>query len=142
MKTFPTRANNPPTNSLKHLVPIFIAPGIGPTMTVTGGDLSVPKLTSTDTGDRLSLAEYTVIPQASPPLFIHEREDEVFGILESEVTFWVNNQRIVAEPAAILLHFAGLDTPPPPPLRFEREYRLEALKTRGIELDSLVPPNP
>ncbi len=95
-------------HSLKHLIPKFIAPGEGHLLTVTGGDQTTSKLTSTDTGDRLSLAEYTVIPNAGPPLHVHEREDEVFWILEGEVTFWVNNHRIVAKPGACIFAARGV----------------------------------
>jgi mannose-6-phosphate isomerase-like protein (cupin superfamily) len=79
-------------NCPQMLVPKFVAPGEGRAFIAPGGDTSVPKITARETADRFSLAEYTVLPDAGPPLHSHTREDEAFWILEGEVTFWIGSR--------------------------------------------------
>ncbi len=66
---------------------MIVQPGSGPVLYAPGGDLSVQKLNAVQSGGTYSLAEYTVVPGAGPPLHRHAHEDEGFWILEGVVSF-------------------------------------------------------
>lgn len=57
------------------------------------GDVAVNKLTSAQSGGSLLITDYTVMPGGGPPLHVHEREDEVFWVLEGEVWFAAADRR-------------------------------------------------
>ena len=60
------------------------------------GALAVIKATAADTGGQISIVEVTEHPGAEAPLHVHHRDDEVFWILDGEVTFEVGDQVIEA----------------------------------------------
>jgi quercetin dioxygenase-like cupin family protein len=52
--------------------------------------------TGDDTGGQYALWEAIVPPGGGPPPHVHSREEEGFYVLEGEVTFTVNGDRVVA----------------------------------------------
>ncbi|MFN0136884.1 MAG: cupin domain-containing protein [Phycisphaerae bacterium] len=75
--------------------PLVIAAAQGRAMPGPG-DLTILNLAAADTGNQLSLADYTLDPGVGPPLHRHAREDETFWILEGEVTFVVEDVEHIA----------------------------------------------
>ena len=59
-------------------------------------------------GGGLSLAEVRVRSGGEPPLHVHAREDEVFYVLEGEVTFMRGVEQIEAGPGACVLLPRGI----------------------------------
>ena len=55
-------------------------------------------LTSADTDGTLALGHAVVRPGGEPPLHVHAREDEIFYVLDGEITFQRGNERIDAGP--------------------------------------------
>ena len=53
---------------------------------------------SEDTNGKYALFEAIVSPGGGPPPHVHSREEEGFYILEGEITFTINGERIVATP--------------------------------------------
>lgn len=68
--------------------PVFVAPKEGVKQYAPGGDLILSKLASAQTGG-FEWIVTDVNPAGGPPLHVHDREDEVFYVLEGEVTFWL-----------------------------------------------------
>ena len=60
------------------------------------GDVYRFLATGEDTNGKYTLIEALVGPGGGPPPHVHSREDEGFYILEGEVTFTVNGERVVA----------------------------------------------
>src|SRR4249920_3825650 len=60
------------------------------------GDVYRFLATGEDTNGKYALWEATVPPNGGPPPHVHRREEEGFIILEGEITFMVNGERIVA----------------------------------------------
>jgi quercetin dioxygenase-like cupin family protein len=52
--------------------------------------------TGEETGGRYALWEAIVPPGGGPPPHVHTREEEGFYVLEGEITFTVNGERVVA----------------------------------------------
>ncbi len=75
--------------------PTFNSPPHGRTVAVVG-DVYRFLATGEDTNGKYALWEATVPPGGGPPPHIHSREEEGFFILEGEITFTVNGERIVA----------------------------------------------
>jgi quercetin dioxygenase-like cupin family protein len=75
--------------------PIIRSPGEGRTIAVVG-DVYRFLATSEDTDGKYAMWEAIVPPGGGPPPHIHSREEECFYILEGEITFQINNQRLVA----------------------------------------------
>jgi quercetin dioxygenase-like cupin family protein len=61
-----------------------------------------------DSGGALSLAEVLVRAGGEPPLHVHAREDEIFYVLEGEVTFMRGVERIDAGPGTSVLLPRGI----------------------------------
>lgn len=80
------------TNSSPH---VLRAPGKGKTIAVVG-DVYRFLATGADTAGKYAMWEAIVLPGGGPPPHIHHREEEAFYILEGEMTFTVNGERIVA----------------------------------------------
>jgi quercetin dioxygenase-like cupin family protein len=76
--------------------PILRAPGLGRTVAVTG-DVYRFLATGEETGGKYALWEALVPPGGGPPPHVHSREEEGFYVLEGEITFTVNGERIVAK---------------------------------------------
>ena len=60
------------------------------------GDVYRFLATGEDTNGKYALIEALVSPGGGPPPHVHSREEEGFYILEGEITFTVNGERVVA----------------------------------------------
>jgi quercetin dioxygenase-like cupin family protein len=60
------------------------------------GDVYRFLATGDDTNGKYALWEAIVSPGGGPPPHVHSREEEGFYILEGEVTFTINGERVVA----------------------------------------------
>ena len=74
---------------------IQLKAGEGPTYSMVG-DVYRVLATGEQTGGAYALCEARVLPGGGPPPHIHHREDESFYVLEGEITFTVNGQKITA----------------------------------------------
>jgi quercetin dioxygenase-like cupin family protein len=70
-------------------------PGEGRTVAVVG-DVYRFLATGEDTNGKYALWEAIVPPGGGPPPHVHSREEEGFYVLEGEITFTVNGERVVA----------------------------------------------
>jgi quercetin dioxygenase-like cupin family protein len=70
-------------------------PGNGRTVAVVG-DVYRFLATGEDTNGRYALWEALVPPGGGPPPHIHSREEEGFYVLEGEIAFTVNGEKVVA----------------------------------------------
>ncbi|MBI2806590.1 MAG: cupin domain-containing protein [Planctomycetes bacterium] len=61
------------------------------------GDVYRFLATGDDTNGKYALFEAIVPPGGGPPPHIHSREEEGFYILEGEITFTINGERVVAK---------------------------------------------
>jgi quercetin dioxygenase-like cupin family protein len=77
--------------------PTIRIPTQGRTVAVVG-DVYRFMATGEDTGGKYALCEAIVPPGGGPPPHIHSREEEGFLILEGEITFTINGERVVAKP--------------------------------------------
>lgn len=75
--------------------PTLKKPGEGRTIGVVG-DIYRFLATGEDTDGRYALFEALVPPGGGPPPHVHSREEEGFFILEGEITFTINGERVVA----------------------------------------------
>src|SRR6266536_2741811 len=60
------------------------------------GDVYRFLVTGEDTSGKYALWEALVPPGGGPPPHVHSREEEGFYVLEGEITFTVNGERVVA----------------------------------------------
>lgn len=81
--------------------PTVRAPGKGLTLSVVG-DVYRFLLTGDDTNGKYALWEATVYPGGGPPPHVHSREEECFYLLEGELSFFADGERIVATPGMCL----------------------------------------
>src|SRR4051812_2783494 len=77
------------------MTPIIRVPGEGRTIAVVG-DVYRFLATGEDTNGKYAVWEAVVGPGGGPPPHVHSREEEGFYILEGEITFTINGERIVA----------------------------------------------
>jgi quercetin dioxygenase-like cupin family protein len=70
-------------------------PAQGRTVAVVG-DVYRFLATGEDTNGRYALWESIVPPGGGPPPHVHSREEEGFYVLDGEITFTVNGERVVA----------------------------------------------
>ena len=77
--------------------PTLRTPVEGRTIAVVG-DVYRFLVTGEDTNGTYATWEAVVPPGGSPPPHVHSREEEGFYVLEGEITFTVNGERIVAGP--------------------------------------------
>lgn len=75
--------------------PTLKKPGEGRTIGVVG-DVYRFLATGEETDGRYALFEALVPPGGGPPPHVHSREEEGFFILEGEITFTINGERVVA----------------------------------------------
>ena len=75
--------------------PTLRQPGEGRTVSVVG-DVYRFLATGDDTNGKYALWEALVPPGGGPPPHVHSREEEGFYVLEGEITFTVNGERVVA----------------------------------------------
>ena len=76
--------------------PTFNTPPQGRTIAVVG-DVYRFLATGAETNGKYALWEAVVPPGGGPPLHVHSREEEGFYILEGEITFTVNGERVVGK---------------------------------------------
>ncbi len=69
--------------------------GKGRTIAVVG-DVYRVLATGEETGGKYALWEALVPPGGGPPPHVHSREEEGFYVLEGEIAFTVNGERVVA----------------------------------------------
>jgi quercetin dioxygenase-like cupin family protein len=79
----------------KPSTPVIRRPAQGRTVAVVG-DVYRFLATGEDTDGRYALWEAIVPPGGGPPPHVHSREEEGFYVLEGEVTFTANGERVVA----------------------------------------------
>jgi mannose-6-phosphate isomerase-like protein (cupin superfamily) len=77
-------------------IPIINSPPQGRTIAVVG-DVYRFLATGEDTNGKYALWEAIVPPGGGPPPHGHSREEEGFYILEGEIIFMVNGERVVAQ---------------------------------------------
>src|SRR5215831_16369736 len=77
--------------------PIIRIPQHGRTVSLVG-DVYRFLATGEDTNCKYILIEALVSPGGGPPPHVHSREEEGFYILEGEITFTINGERVVATP--------------------------------------------
>ena len=75
--------------------PTLRTPTEGRTIAVVG-DIYRFLATGDDTNGKYALLEAIVPPGGGPPPHVHSREEEGFFILEGEITFTINGERVVA----------------------------------------------
>ena len=75
--------------------PIIRTPQQGRTVALVG-DVYRFLATGEDTIGKYALIEALVGPGGGPPPHVHSREEEGFYILEGEITFTINGERVVA----------------------------------------------
>ena len=75
--------------------PTVRKPAQGRTVAVVG-DVYRFLATGEDTNGKYALFEALVSPGGGPPPHVHSREEEGFYVLEGEITFTVNGERVVA----------------------------------------------
>jgi quercetin dioxygenase-like cupin family protein len=75
--------------------PTLRTPPQGRTVAVVG-DVYRFLATGDDTDGKYTLWEALVPPGGGPPPHVHSREEEGFYVLEGEITFTVNGERVVA----------------------------------------------
>jgi quercetin dioxygenase-like cupin family protein len=77
--------------------PIIRIPQQGRTVSLVG-DVYRFLATGEDTNGKYTLIEALVGPGGGPPPHVHSQEEEGFYILEGEITFTINGERVVATP--------------------------------------------
>jgi quercetin dioxygenase-like cupin family protein len=83
---------------------LVVAPQEGRTvdpLTIGGQEVFI-KVAGADTNDGLSCMFHTVPPLSGPPLHQHQREDELFYVIEGEVTFQIDGNRTLAKAGTTL----------------------------------------
>ena len=85
-----------------------LGPGEGEALWWMGG-LATVKATTEQTGGQYNLVEILAAEGYASPLHVHHSEDEGFYILEGEMTFYVGDQTIKAQPGSFL--FGPKDVP-------------------------------
>src|SRR5690349_17019471 len=84
-------------NRMSHK-PTINTPPQGRTIAVVG-DVYRFMATGEETNGKYALWEAFVPPGGGPPPHVHSREEESFFILEGEITFTINDERVVATAA-------------------------------------------
>ena len=90
------------TDSSPSLPTLIVGPGESRTtapLNVVGEELQV-KVAGRDTGHRFALLHFAVPSMTGPPLHMHTREDEVFYVLEGELTFQIDGNSSIAKTGA------------------------------------------
>lgn len=80
---------------------LLLNPGEGKSYWVLG-DLYTFKATGKETGGTFTVMDQIIQPQSGPPPHIHNREDEVFYILEGRFSFMCNGKQSVFETGAFV----------------------------------------
>src|ERR1700731_4503922 len=96
--------------------PVIRKPAQRRTVAVVG-DVYRFLATGEDTNDKYALWEAIVPPGGGPPPHVHSREEEGFYVLEGEITFTVNGERVVAKAGT----FANMPVGTPHSFKNERD---------------------
>ena len=75
--------------------PKILPLGAGHPLNVLGDHMTV-RLTAAETGGRFTLVEQVNEPGVGIPMHLHDREDEVFHILEGQMEFQLGDQSVTA----------------------------------------------
>jgi quercetin dioxygenase-like cupin family protein len=92
------------TTGVKQVPALVVAPREGRTanpLTIGGQEVFI-KVAGADTNDALSCMFHTVPPMTGPPLHQHQHEDELFYVIEGEVTFQIDGKRTLAKAGSTL----------------------------------------
>jgi quercetin dioxygenase-like cupin family protein len=76
-------------------LPVVRGTAQGPTVAIVG-DVYRFLATGEETGGKYALWESIVPPGGGPPPHVHSREEEGFYVLEGEVTFTIDGERLLA----------------------------------------------
>ncbi len=82
-------------------------PGEGASVWSLGGRFTV-KLDGSEAEGRVSLVESLAFRSTEPPLHVHHRDDEAWYVLEGRMTFYVGEERHVAEAGTFVFAPMGL----------------------------------
>ena len=82
-------------------------PGEGASVWSLGGRFTV-KLDGDEAEGRVSLVESLAFRSTEPPLHVHHREDEAWYVLDGRMTFFVGEERHVAEAGTFVFAPKGL----------------------------------
>ncbi|WP_446039999.1 quercetin 2,3-dioxygenase [Streptomyces sp. SID1121] len=74
----------PPTTPADSIT--YLAPGEGPSVWALQGDKYTVKAGKATTGNAFTMLEGEIAPDNGPPMHIHKDEDEVFYLLDGELT--------------------------------------------------------
>jgi quercetin dioxygenase-like cupin family protein len=83
------------------LAPVVVPPGGGQCIRAFGNALLL-KLTGEQTGNAVSLALAEAAPHHGPPLHVHDREDEIFIILEGQYRVFSEGEWSDAGPGSVV----------------------------------------
>jgi quercetin dioxygenase-like cupin family protein len=87
------------------------------------GDVYRFLATGEDTNGEYALFEAIISPGGGPPPHVHSREEEGFYVLEGEVTFTVNGERVVATAGT----FANMPVGTPHAFKNENDHPVRML---------------
>jgi quercetin dioxygenase-like cupin family protein len=116
----------PTVNATEEAQPFALSREEGEPLWLLGGLITL-KATGENTGGQLTLMEAIAPPGFGVPLHTHEREHEAFYVLEGEMTFYLDQDAILASAGAFF------SIPPGSPHGFEvrSESRFLDLRTPG-----------
>ena len=104
------------------MTPTIRTPTEGRTIAVVG-DVYRFLATGEDTNGKYALWEAIVPPAGGPPPHVHSREEEGFFVLEGEITFTINGERVVAKAGT----FANMPVGTPHSFKNESDRRAKML---------------
>jgi quercetin dioxygenase-like cupin family protein len=76
-------------NTTTDLSPIIVQPGEGKELHAFGNVMSV-MLGGGQTGNSLTICSEVTPPGGGPPLHVHNREDEIFLVIEGRISYFAN----------------------------------------------------
>ncbi|HVY69123.1 MAG TPA: cupin domain-containing protein [Verrucomicrobiae bacterium] len=86
---------------LSPLPPVVVPPNGGAVFSAVG-DVYRLLAGSAQTGGAYALLESRVLPGGGPPPHLHTREEEAFFVLEGEISFFLEDQKIAARPGSFV----------------------------------------
>ena len=100
MNAGPVTDMNPQSQSLNHAARAFVLPSnAGERFTIIGGGVRV-LIDGEASGGRCCMFECPIGPGDGPPLHRHEREDELFYVLDGKFKFSVDGKEFIGERGA------------------------------------------
>lgn len=126
--------------------PFLLGPGEGEAFWSLGGRFAI-KVGSDLVDGRLALVEASLDRGGEPPLHIHHREDEIFYVVDGQLTFHVGGERLTAASGALafaprgIAHAFTVDVEPSRVLVLTSPAGFEAfVRARGVPAVGDVPP--